>query len=265
MSMNVGRYLERIGIPRREAPNLAFLQRLQVQHLLSVPFENLDIRAGRRIVLDLGPLYEKIVGRRRGGFCYELNGLFGWLLGELGYDVTMISARAYNRDKETFGPEFDHMALLVDFGETYLADVGFGDCFRTPIRLPSGSTKDVSGSYRIRLRPDQSQAGTLEKNLEGHWRPAYRFTLIPRTLSEYVSMCEYHQTSPNTHFTQRSICTMATETGRISLSGDSLTITNGITKQRIPIESAQQYRQMLVDHFGITWDQASIACLQKSV
>jgi N-hydroxyarylamine O-acetyltransferase len=249
--MNVDRYLERIGLAGREPVGHAFLARLQLQHLLTVPFENLDILAGRPIALDLQRIYDKIVAGRRGGFCYELNGLFAWLLGQLGYDVNMVSARAWSRKDGRFGPEFDHMALLVRLDRKYLADVGFGDCFREPIPLLRGSVNDVSGTYRIEPASERPSVFTLEKFVDGEWTSVYLFSTVPRALSEYRRMCGYHQTSPDTHFTQRSICTMATRTGRVSLSGDFLTITDGQDKRKIPCASVHEHRRLLREYFGI--------------
>src|SRR5919107_4778825 len=122
--MDVNAYLERIGYRGPLAPTAETLRRLHVAHLLAVPFENLSIHAGEPVVLDDDSLFEKVVGRRRGGFCYELNGLFAALLRALGFRVEMLSA-AVAKPSGEFGREFDHMALLVHAGERWLADVGF--------------------------------------------------------------------------------------------------------------------------------------------
>src|SRR3989337_113684 len=108
--------LARIGAVRPLAPSAEALSSLQVAHGLHVPFEILDIVIGRSISLELPAIFDKIVSRRRGGFCYELNGLFAWLLRELGFDVTLLSARVAGGDGG-FGPEFDHLILLVQLDE----------------------------------------------------------------------------------------------------------------------------------------------------
>ena len=126
---DLGAYLDRIGYTGTPDATIETLRALHVAHLLSVPFENLDIHLGRTIVLDESHLFEKIVRQRRGGFCYELNGLFAGMLRALGFRVTMLSA-GVARKSGGFGPEFDHMTLTVDVGEEqWLADVGFGDGF----------------------------------------------------------------------------------------------------------------------------------------
>ncbi len=112
---------------------------MHLAHLLSVPFENLSIHWRgihwrEPIILGDEALFEKIVRRRRGGFCYELNGLFAALLRELGFSVKMLSAEVADAEGN-FGPPFDHMALLVTLEDRWLADVGFGDSFREPLLL----------------------------------------------------------------------------------------------------------------------------------
>ena len=127
-------YLDRIAYRGSLALNAETLRQLHLAHLLTVPFENLSIHLGEPIVLDDEALFDKVVRRRRGGFCYEWNGLFAALLRALGFSVTMISAGVINASGEV-SPEFDHMALLVHLDQCWLADVGFGDLFRQPLSL----------------------------------------------------------------------------------------------------------------------------------
>ena len=120
-------YLERIGYSGSATPNAQTLCKIHRAHLFTVPLENLDIGWGRDIRLDEEGFVRKIVERRRGGFCYELNGAFAVLLRALGFRVTLLSARVPSEDAK-YGPEFDHLVLRVDLEEPWLADVGFGDC-----------------------------------------------------------------------------------------------------------------------------------------
>ena len=142
-------YLERIGYSGPTRPSLNVLRRLHRRHLLSVPFENLDIRLHRPIVLSEAAFYDKIIKSHRGGFCYELNGSFALLLKRLGFNVSMLSSRV-ERKGGRFGPDFDHMTLLVQLKEPWLVDVGFGDSFTEPKRLDiSGSQSDCGKDYRF--------------------------------------------------------------------------------------------------------------------
>ncbi|HLA95280.1 MAG TPA: arylamine N-acetyltransferase, partial [Pyrinomonadaceae bacterium] len=133
--MNASVYLERIGLSGAalnvDAESLRMLQR---SHLLAVPFENLDIHWKRPIIIDTAKFYGKIVGEKRGGFCYELNGLFNELLRSVGFTTRIVSARVFNGTAH--GPEYDHAAIIVTIGENeYLADVGFGDFTAEPLRF----------------------------------------------------------------------------------------------------------------------------------
>ncbi len=249
--MNAQEYLTRIQIEQPAPPTLDFLARLQAHHLKTVPFENLDVRAGRPIILEENRLFLKIVGARRGGFCYELNGLFGWLLQTLDFSVTRVAARVYEGGKGQFGPDQDHMALLVHLDQDYLVDVGFGDSFRTPLRLPSGQRKDVSGRYRLAPTADGSNDLELQHQDAAHWMPQYRFSLTPQRLSDFAARCAYNQSSPDSSFTHRLVCTRATAAGRLTLSENSLTITRNGKKQRVPTPTPEDYFGLLEKHFGI--------------
>ena len=145
--MDTDAYLARMGYTGPREPTPETLRRLHRAHVLAVPFENLDIHLGHPIVLAIPSLYEKIVRRRRGGFCCELNGLFGWLLGQLGFTVVILSARVF-RDGQP-GSEFDHLILRVELEEDLIADVGFGDSFLEPLRLHAVRSE---GEYRDLLR-----------------------------------------------------------------------------------------------------------------
>ena len=153
MQLNVTAYLDRINYCGSRVPTAETLRDLQVAHLLAVPFENLSIHAKEPIVLEDEALFTKIVERRRGGFCYECNGLFAALLRALGFNVAMLSAEVANA-AVVFGPAFDHMTLLVSLEQRWLVDVGFGDSFREPLRLDEPNEQlQGRSAYRI-LRND---------------------------------------------------------------------------------------------------------------
>ena len=249
--MDVEAYLERIGYRGPLAPTAETLRRLQVAHLLTVPFENLSIHAGETIVLDDESLFDKVVARGRGGFCYELNGLFAALLRNLGFRVEMLSA-AVARREGGFGPEFDHMALLVTLEERWLADVGFGDSFVEPLLLDERA-EQTQGARAFRL--EEETAGRLVlsmKDAGGMWEPQYRFGLEPHTYEEYAEMCRFHQTSPESHFTRGRICSRLTPEGRVTLSGSRLISTRG--SERVERELADEVERdaALLEHFRIS-------------
>lgn len=247
--MNVQAYLDRIGYRGSLAPTAETLRALQVAHLQTVPFENLSIHAAQPIVLDEEALFDKVVTRRRGGFCYELNGLFFTLLRALGFEVDRLSA-GVTRMKGGFGPEFDHLTLKVRLAETWLADIGFGDSFREPLLLDERG-EQAQGDRVYRIDDDGDRLILWQRQGEGPWERQYRFSLQPHELAEYEEMCHYHQTSPESHFTLKRLCTLATPEGRVTLSGLRLITTrNGVRQERV-LENEAEQAATLRELFGI--------------
>ena len=246
--MDVSSYLERIGYEGPRAPTLDTLRAVHRRHMLSIPFENLDIHLGRTIILDEAAFFDKIVRQRRGGFCYECNGLFAALLRELGFDVALLSARVAN-EAGRLGPEFDHLVILVRLdGKQWIADVGFGDSFLEPLAVDGQEQSSGGMLYFIDSWPEGL---ILLRQESGVWSAKYVFTLKPHRLEEFAGMCIYHQTSPNSTFPRARICSRATPQGRITLSGMRLIETvHGERTERV-LESEQQYAQALVENFGI--------------
>ncbi len=247
--LNIPAYLDRIGYTGRTGPTYEVLRSLHLAHMLSVPFENLDIGWRRRIFCDENSFLKKIIEQRRGGFCYELNGAFAALLRELGFDVTLLSARVARADGSA-SPEFDHLALLVDLGEPWLADVGFGESFIEPLRLKPG-IEQIQDGRRFRI-VEESRSLLMEMaEAEETWRPQFSFTLAPRQLAEFAGMCHYYQTSPDSHFTQNRICSMATRDGRVTLSNMKLIIRKERLRKERVLESDVEWKDALQKYFGI--------------
>jgi len=245
----VDAYLKRIGYAGPLKPNSTLLRSLHRAHLLAVPFENLDLSLGRKIICDEDAFLRKIVEHRRGGFCYELNGAFTALLRALDFQVTLLSARV-PREDGTRSPEFDHLTLRVDLEEPWLADVGFGDCFLEPLRFAIGFEQPQGGrKYRI-----VDENGTLHVERtepDDRWKRQYSFTLTPRRLDEFAAMCHYHQTSPESPFTRKKLCTLATADGRITLSDRKLIITRNGSREERMLGSEEEWRNVLMDYFQI--------------
>jgi N-hydroxyarylamine O-acetyltransferase len=252
--MNIAAYFDRINYHGLIAPTAETLRELQVAHLLTVPFENLSVHAKQPIVLDDNALFEKIVKKRRGGFCYEANGLFAALLRSLGFDVAMLSARVANAEGE-FGPDFDHMALMVSIDERWLVDVGFGDSFHEPLLIDK-SVEQWQGGRAYRIDPDGRSLILMRRDDmdDAEWKAQYRFTLQPYEYSDYEEMCRYHQTSPQSHFTRGRICSRATPDGRVTLSEMRLIVTrNGEREERVLTDEVE-YAAILRERFGVVLD-----------
>ncbi len=251
--MDIASYLRRIEYDGSREPSAATLRGLHRQHLFTVPFENLDIPLGAPIVLDLALVYDKIVTRHRGGFCYELNGLFGALLQELGFRVEMLSARV-RREDGGFGPEFDHMLLKVHLDEPWLVDVGFGDSFVDPIVFHAGGADQVNG-HRYVVLPMDDEWELLREDAKGQV-PLYAFGDVPHQLSEYGRMCEFHQSSPESHFTKSWICSRATPDGRITIANMRLIVTHGTEREERELGSAEELQRCLEELLGVKLDGA---------
>jgi N-hydroxyarylamine O-acetyltransferase len=245
--MDATAYLQRIDYRGPREPTVRTLSQLHRAHMYSVPFENLDIPLRRPIVLSLPLLFDKIVRRRRGGFCYELNGLFAWLLQEIGFDVQMLSGRVF--DGSVPGPEFDHMILLVHTGEKHLADVGFGDSFIEPVLLNHKVQRLNGDSYRLAQEHDDWVL--YRQRPATNWEPQYAFSLQPRRLDEFRAMCHYHQTSPDSSFTSKSVCSLASDDGRVTLSNDRFIVTSRGNRQEHTVATSQAYQDLLRIHFGL--------------
>jgi len=248
-------YLDRVGVPAPAASDAAGLGALHRAHQVRVPFENLSIHLAEPISLDEPDLIDKIVRRRRGGFCYELNGAFALLLEALGAQVSRVAARVYG-EAGRLSPPFDHLALIVrpaDGSGPWLADVGFGSHSDYPLLLDAREDQvDPAGRFRLAdtYTGDAAAAGDIDVLKDG--QPQYRLETRERSLADCVPTCWWQQTSPLSHFTRSTICSRLTPGGRVSISGRMLiqTIRGGTrTEQRLDTDDAllAAYR----DHFGI--------------
>jgi len=251
--MNIPAYLTRMNYSASVKPDAETLHGLQSAHLLSIPFENLDIGLNQPIQLSEEALWDKIILRKRGGFCYELNGLFARFLKQIGFDVTYLNARVFNREGKP-GIDFDHLALLVKIPQEptrWLADVGFGDSFTEPLSFEMGN-EQVQGLRSYWLEQTTEGYITWQKNYDGTWERQYFFDLQPHNFpDEYEAACLYHQTSPKSSFTRPSIISRATPEGRISLEDGSLIITtNGQREERL-VPDREEYQALLKEHFGV--------------
>ena len=248
--MNIEKYLNRLGIAKKQEPSLEFLKTLQKVHLFNIPFENLDIHYRRIINLDKNNLFTKIVENKRGGFCYELNGLFYELLRSLGFNVKIISANVFNKESG-YGKNFDHMALIVTIVNVeYLSDVGFGDFCFEPLKLELNLKQvDEVGEFYIDLF-DKNKFRVI-KIENGELIPQYIFTKVSRQIEDFNEMCIYHQTSEESHFTKQKVITIPTETGRVTLNGDKIKITENGLSETFLINSEIEFHRYLLRYFKI--------------
>ncbi len=252
--MDISSYFARLNYSEPINADIGTLRGLQSAHMLSVPFENLDIVPLHSLIqLSEQALWDKIVVHRRGGFCYELNGMFAWLLKQIGFEVTYLNARVFNRVGE-LGMDFDHLALLVRVpseSTRWLADVGFGDSFLEPLNLDERGDQ-TQGLRAYRLEETGEGFTVWQRDYAGTWERQYFFDLQPRSFpNDYAAACSYHQTSQQSSFTQRSIISIATPDGRVSLEQNRLIITSNGERRESPVTDDEEYNRLLKERFGV--------------
>jgi N-hydroxyarylamine O-acetyltransferase len=241
----VDAYLARIGADRPARPDGEALRELHIRHLLTVPFENLSIHLGEEVVLEPEALVAKVADRRRGGFCYELGGAFATLLSALGFEVEMLAGRVFGGDG--LGVPYDHLALRVG---PWLADVGFGSHTHYPLRLDErGDQHDPGGVFSVA----ETSEGDLDVIKDG--RPEYRLETRPRALRDFEAGCWWHRTSPKSHFTRSLVCSMLTESGRVTLSGRTLIRATGGERDERELGDDAEVLAAYRTWFGIALDR----------
>jgi N-hydroxyarylamine O-acetyltransferase len=271
--MDVAAYLARIGAAGPAAPTSASLTALHRAHVRSVPFEDYDVHTGVAISLEPAALERKIVHRRRGGYCYELNGLFGTLLRELGFAVTLVAAFSLD-DDGTRGPDLDHMRLLVDAVDgSWIVDVGNGARWPNPVPQRPGVHGPLQvrrdgdvwwtaerACERINVTAPARSAGRAparpsgERRGDGRWERGWAWTAQPRELADFADRNRYQQYDPGSDFVGRRLAALATPKGRISVvNGVFAELDRGVRTER-ELSAAEEWA-LLADRFGIVLDR----------
>jgi len=255
--MDVKSYLERINFKGKANLDFKTLAELQKAHLFNVPFENLDIHYGKRIISVKENIFRKIIFEKRGGFCYELNGLFYYLLRELGFEVKIISGRVFSQKKD-YGKEFDHLALIVKVDKTeYLVDVGFGEFVMKPLKFELG--KELMDERGVFIFDKYNEEYfRINKKENSKFIPQYIFKTQARNLSDFEEMCNYHQFDFESHFTKKKVITIPNKDGRITLNNSQLKITKGKTIQEIKFNELEVFDRYLWDYFKI--EMKNVSC-----
>lgn len=256
--MKLDAYLRRIDYQSVPRCDLATLFAIHRAHLIAISYENLDIFLGRVLSLDVAQIYEKIVERGRGGWCYEMNSLLAWALTEIGFDVTMLGARVGEHPLED-RYHLDHMALWVKHQGDWLLDAGFGNAFLEPLPLREGVYQQ--GCHTFRLQRDGDYWRFVNHQYGGS---GFDFLLQGRAISEYQARCTWSQSAPESHFTQRITChRLAADHSIFSLRGLVLTaidaggIEKGGRSQTI-IENQDAFSQTLTQRFSLCLGPAEI-------
>ncbi|MGE0598951.1 MAG: arylamine N-acetyltransferase [Dehalococcoidia bacterium] len=246
--MDLDAYLRRIGYEGSREPTIETLRAMHRTHFYTVPFENLDISMGRRIEVDEAVNFTKIVGNRRGGFCLELTGTFARALRLMGYRVDVLGARVLGPNGQLSYP-LSHMTLLVHLEEPWIVDVGFGGRIAGPLRLNDQSIQVIEGrSHAVASDGDHWLVTVGEP---GGDSGTYLFKLQPREFDEFSEVCTWLQTSPDSRFTQGPIVSLATPTGRRTLAGGRLIVTENGSREESELTTESAKETVLREQFGI--------------
>ncbi|XP_074523082.1 arylamine N-acetyltransferase, pineal gland isozyme NAT-10-like [Halichoeres trimaculatus] len=236
--MNLEEYFKRIGFTgSSHKPDVETLKLIHKQHVMTVPFENLSMHCGERIVMDLEMIFNKIVRCNRGGWCLENNYLFGWVLREIGYDCTTLNSKVFIASANEYSPLESHLIhkVVID-GKAYIADVSYGMSTQVwePLELISGKDQHQGpGVFRLInqgdswvlektsrkpkiLNPDFAKSSLINRS---DTYPIHRFTLEHHEPDSFLYINDYLQTDPASLFINKSICCLQTPTGFRSLIG----------------------------------------------
>jgi N-hydroxyarylamine O-acetyltransferase len=238
-------YLDRVRYTAPARPDLAALIGLHRAHLLNIPYENLDIHRGCPLTIDLDAIYRKIVTERRGGWCFEMNGLFAWALREIGFEVTLLASSVgrASADEPWSG---DHLILRVDLDRPYLADVGFGNGLFEPIPLAEGRYRQRFSEYGLRRAGDRWWFTNQQ-----YGGPGFDFTLEPYQLSDFAPQSRFLQTSPESGFVRTTVCHRFTPDGIVTLRGAVLRRVTAAGQHDDVIDDAAAYARALADVFDL--------------
>ena len=262
-------YFARIGYDGPGTPSLETLRAIQLLHPQAIAFENLNPLLGIPVRLDIGSLQEKLIRSRRGGYCFEHNGVLLQVLRALGFRVTCLAARVVWNQPNADVPPRSHMLLKVELADgTYLADVGFGMSPTGPLRLaPEIEQRTPHETFRL-VRTDP--IFTLQCKLKEEWTSFYCFDLQEQAPIDYQVANHYVSTWPTSHFVQSLIAARATPDGRYGLRNNRLSIhrlpvhqTMGESEQRT-LGNTREVTAALSDLFGVTVpDEAAFAAALK--
>ena len=252
-SSRLKEYLERIGFRGVQRPDLATLNELQRTHVRTVPFENLDVQLGRPIVMDPDACYDKVVHQRRGGWCFELNGVLSWALREIGFNVVRLSG-GVRRDVAGDKQMGNHLCLLVRLARPYLVDVGFGSSLSQPLLLEASTHEQPP--YHV----------TLSNMNDGYWRFSertsgdpfsYDFRTDPADENRFADHCARLQTDADSTFVQNLLVQRRDGDKHLALRGRVLMTQQGDGAEKRVLRSADELVTTLREAFGLDMPEAA--------
>lgn len=259
-------YLERLGLAEAPVADAAGLAAVQRAHRLAIPFENLDIPLGRGIRIDSQAVFDKLVTRRRGGYCFEQNRLFADMLAALGIASRPLLARVRLGADGDAHPPRTHVLLLAEVGGArWIADAGFGGSYVAPLPLRDGAEAATPDGARHRLRSLDGGFGgewLLERaGPDGDWQAQYTFDQAQVAPVDLEQANHWTSTRPDTRFTTLHIASLALEDGFAALTDRQLTVTRGGASETRELTDAADWRAALGDIFTLALEADEIAAL----
>ncbi|MBI2707449.1 MAG: GNAT family N-acetyltransferase [Proteobacteria bacterium] len=242
-------YLERIECTKPLDASLETLKKFHAAHVFAIPFENLDIHLHVPIVLEEQHLFDKLITRKRGGYCYELNGLFYYLLQSLGFKTHLCRARLIDEDGELL-PDSSHMINLVTLDQRWIADVGWGNGLIYPLCLDT-EAEQIQYGQAYKCSKNAEGFDVWQKREHGKWEKLHSLTLHKQEMADFQGRNLYHQTTPSSPFAKERICTKPMEEGYLILKGNRFSYDTPQGQNIEILERDEDYRQILKDRFGL--------------
>ena len=249
-TFNLDSYFERINYAGSTEVNEDTLRNIHIAHTLNVPFENLDVFYRRPILLDETSLYEKIVMKRRGGYCFEMNGIFSIVLKKLGFKVTDLLARVaidgVNYTAKT------HQAIMVETGGSrWIADVGFGNDGITAPLLLDEDAEQTQYAHSYRINNQHESVYVLQKKEGDVYKRLYSFTLDECCSEDFLLSNHFTSTYPESFFIKMRMCTMPSKDGRITLTDNQFKVIKNGNVSETGIENEEEFNLLLKEHFRL--------------
>lgn len=247
-------YLERINYKGPLDVSKETLYKIHTAHALNIPFENLDVYFKKPVYLDRESLYKKIVSNKRGGYCFEMNGLLSIILKSLGFKVRDLLARITKDNGVTYNAK-THQVLCVEIGDDkYLLDVGYGNHgLAAPVLIEPGREQEQFFDT-FRIVEIEKYGYALQRKIEGEFAYIYAFDFEECSPADFMMSHHFTSTFPESLFVNKKVCTVLTKEGRITLTDDHFKVVKGDETSILEIEGDHHYNELLKEHFKLDLD-----------
>lgn len=246
-SRQLGLYLERIGHARPVQADVETLHSLVAAHIGAIPFENIDVQLQRPLSRDRNAIFDKLVTRRRGGWCYEQNGLLAWALDEIGFDVTQFAGGVMRQSAGDFALG-NHLGLIVQLDEDWLVDAGFGGSLSSPVRLEEGQHRQAP--YMLSLKKIDDDYWRFEED-SGGGPFSFDFKALAADQELLDSKLQWLRSDPHSPFVQNLVVQQRQGDIHMTLRGRVVTTLSSRGKQQEMIDSPGQLVECVRDVFDL--------------